>query len=124
MRGIRALRVGELIQQELSYLLAREMKDPRLELVAVTRVELSEDIKYGKVYISAYGGGDQKEVMEALEGAAGFIKGQLGKRLKIKQVPQLSFRFDESAEHGVRISKLLRDLGVSGQNRAEGTQDR
>lgn len=114
MRGIRALRVGELIQQELSYLLAREMKDPRLEFVSVTRVELSDDIKYAKVYISAYGGGDQKEIMEALEGAAGFIRGQLGKRLKIKQVPQLSFRFDESAEHGVKISKLLRDLGVSG----------
>ncbi len=114
MQGKRFIRVGELILQEMSYLLSRKMKDPRMTHVAITRVEMSEDIKHARVYISIYGDeNNKKEVMEALAGATGFIRGHLGKKLRIKQVPQLIFQLDESAEYSVKINKMLRDLGVS-----------
>jgi ribosome-binding factor A len=114
MQGKRSLRVRELLQQELSYLFTRRMKDPRLESVTITRVEMTDDIKYARVYVSIYGKEeDRDEIMKALEGATGFIRGQLGRKLRIKQVPELTFRLDDSAEYSVKISKMLRDLGVS-----------
>jgi ribosome-binding factor A len=105
--------VGELLQQEISYLFTREMKDPRLEWVTVTRVEITDDLKHARIYISAYQqDSNRMETLRALKGATGFIRGQLGKKLKLKQVPQLIFKIDDSAEYSIKISKMLKELGV------------
>ena len=114
MQGKRSLRVGELLQQEISYLFTREMKDPRVESLIVTKVEVTDDLKHARVFISTYLQNlDMTETLQALKGATGFIRGQLGRRLKLKQVPQVAFKIDESAEHSIKISKMLRDLGIN-----------
>lgn len=115
MQGKRTLRVGELLHQEISHLLTRDMKDPRVGFMTVSRVEVTEDLKHAKVYMSIYGSEpDRREAMLALKGATGFIRGRLGKRLRLKQIPQLTFLVDESAEYSVKISKMLKELGVGG----------
>ena len=108
MQGKRSLRVGELLHQEIAHLFAREMKDPRLALLTVASVIVSDDLKHAKVYISIYGREPLgEEIIPALKGAEGFIRGQMGKKLNLKHIPHLSFLVDESAEHSIKISKIL-----------------
>ena len=105
------MRVGELIQTENADLLLRQLKDPRLSMATVSQVEVSPDLRYARVYISHLG--DEVEQQMAIEGflcAAGFIRNQLGKRLKLRYVPQLSFTLDTTIAYGVRISSILHDL--------------
>ncbi len=107
----RTIQVGGLIQQEISELLVRKIKDPRLELVTITGVEVSPDLKLARVYFSRFG--DPEEVRRGLEGlqsATGFIKRELGQRLKLRRVPDLEFAHDTSFEYGDRIESLLKDL--------------
>lgn len=113
MQGKRSLRVGELLHQEISHILSRDMKDPRLSSLTVTRVDLTDDLKHARVYVSVFGRGlYSNEIVPALEGATGFIRGRLGKTLKLKWIPQLIFQVDESVEYSLKISKMLKDLGV------------
>ena len=114
MTTYRCIRVGELIQAELADLLLRELKDPRLHMVTVSRVEVSNDLRHARVYISRMG--TEEEQQAALAGfqrAAGFIRTQLGKRLKLRYIPQFTFTLDTAIAYGVRISQILRDLSGS-----------
>jgi ribosome-binding factor A len=111
MTRYRPVRVGELIQAELADLLLRQLKDPRLRMAAVSRVEVSADLRHARVYISHMGTKtEQQAALEGFERAAGFIRGQLGRRLHLRYVPQLSFQLDTSIAYGVRISSMLHDL--------------
>jgi ribosome-binding factor A len=115
MTSYRPVRVGELIQTEIADLLLRQMKDPRLNMVTVSRVEVSSDLRYARIYVSHMG--NEVEQQMAIEGflhAAGFIRNQLGKRLKLRHVPQLSFKLDTAIAYGVRISSILNDLTTAG----------
>jgi ribosome-binding factor A len=104
-------RVGDLLRQEISEIMHRRMKDPRLGFLTVTLVEVSPDLRYAKVYVSSPGTEDElTDRIKILSGAAGFIRGELFKRVTLKFMPELSFRADRSIEHGIRISKVLRDL--------------
>jgi len=102
-------RVNHLIRQEISELLRREVKDPRLGgLVSITQVETSADLKYAKVFVSCLGSEEEKkEVLSTLTSAAGFLHNELTKRLKLRHVPELDFRWDNSIEKGARILELL-----------------
>jgi ribosome-binding factor A len=102
-------RVNSMIRRELSDLLQRQVKDPRLgEFVAVTEVSVSPDLKFAKVFVSQLGDEDDKErVLKGLVSASGYFRTELGKRLKMRYVPELHFIWDESIEHGDRISQLL-----------------
>jgi ribosome-binding factor A len=114
MTEYRCIRVGELIQAELADLLLRELKDPRLHMATVSRVEVSTDLRHARVYVSRVG--NEEEQQAALEGfqrAAGFIRTQLGKRLKLRYIPQFTFTLDTAIAYGVRISQILRDLSGS-----------
>jgi len=103
--------VGGLIQQEISELLVRKIKDPRLELVTITGVEVSPDLKSARVYFSRFGHADEiKRCLEGLQSATGFIKRELGQRMKLRRVPDLEFVHDTSFEYGDRIELLLKDL--------------
>jgi len=111
MQGKRLDRVNQLIKEEISLLLQRELKDPRLGFVSVTEVETSKDLRSAKVYISVLGGDDQwKASMAALVSARGFVRNWLRQHLDLRVTPDLDFRPDRSMEHAARIQALLKDL--------------
>jgi ribosome-binding factor A len=111
----RARRIADQIQRELADLLRLELKDPRVpELVTVTGVEVSQDQSHAKVFFTLLG--DDHKIEEAtagLKSAAGFLRTQLGHRMKLRVVPQLDFRYDTSVERGVRLSHLIDEAVAS-----------
>lgn len=111
MPGYRAVRVAELIQAEIANLLLRQLKDPRLYMTTISHVEVSPDLRYARVYISHTGNeAAQQAAVEGFFHATGFIRNQLGKRLKLRYVPQLDFKLDTAIAYGVRISRILNTL--------------
>jgi ribosome-binding factor A len=110
-RPKRTVQVGGLIQQEVSDLLTRKLKDPRLEMVVITGVDVSPDLKLARVYFSRYGRPEEvRQAAEGLQKAAGYIKRELGARLQLRYVPDLQFLHDSSYEYGDRIEALLKAL--------------
>ena len=110
-RPKRTVQVGGLIQQELSDLLLRKIKDPRLEMVTITGVEVSPDLKLARVFFSRYGHPEAtRRTVEGLQRAAGFLRRELGERMKLRYVPELEFIHDTSYEYGDRIEALLKTI--------------
>ncbi len=119
MTSYRPARVGELIQTELAALLLKDLKDPRLELTTVSHVEVSPDLRHARVYISRVGSVEEQEnALAGFQRAGGFIRGRLGKRLKLRYVPKLEFVIDTGIAYGVRISSMLNELVPQEQNDA------
>jgi len=107
----RPSRVGELLQAEIAHLLLRQLKDPRLSMATISRVEVSSDLRHACVYISRIGSeAEQQAALQGFQHAAGFIRSQLGKHLKLRYTPELVFRLDTTIAYGVRISRILHDL--------------
>src|SRR5213594_3362533 len=107
----RPQRLALQIQQEVSWMLARNTKDRRIGFVTVTGVDLSPDLRHAKVYVSAMGSERQKkESMEALNHAAGWIRHELGQRVRMKFLPEIVFRSDSSLDYGERIDRLLEEI--------------
>lgn len=107
----RARRVGEEIKKELSQIIQTEMKDPRLGFLSITDVEASSDLRYVKVFVSIMGTEQEQTLtMGILQRAVGFLRSELGSRIRLRYTPELSFHLDNSIENGARIEKLLRDL--------------
>ena len=116
MQGKRLDRVNQLIKEEVSMLLQRELKDPRLGFVTVTEVDTSKDLRQAKIFVSVLGGDEQwKASMTALTSARGFIRNWLRQHLDLRVTPELIFHPDRSMEHAARIQALLKELRVSGQ---------
>lgn len=111
MQGKRLDRINQLIKEEISTLLQRELKDPRLGFVTVTEVETSKDLRTAKVFVSVLGGDIQwKGSLAALESARGFVRNWLRDHLDLRVTPTLDFRPDRSMEHAARIQSLLKGL--------------
>jgi ribosome-binding factor A len=111
----RAQRVAERIKEEMADIL-RRVKDPRVGFASVVRVECSSDLRYAKVYISVFGPeADQQATMRGLENAKGFIRSELGRRVRLFHTPELHFALDTSIAHGDRIARLLAGLGDGGR---------
>ena len=111
MSELRVRKMQEFIKQEVSSMLLREVKDPRLGFVTVTGVHLTGDLREATVYVSLFGSEkEKKESMTALEMATGFIRGELGKRLKIYYTPQISFEQDTSLDYGMHIEGLIKQI--------------
>lgn len=109
----RAERVAETIKEEVSLVIQREVKDPRIGFLTVTAVELSDDLRYAKIFVSVYG--SQKERMKSLKGlqsATRFIRREVGQRVKLRYIPEIVFKWDESVEKGAHIEQLLRQVGL------------
>jgi ribosome-binding factor A len=116
MTNKRAIRVGELLKEEISQIVLREMKDPRIGFVSVTDVEVSGDLRHAKVFISVYGSDKEKEeTLEGLQQAQGFVRKLVGERIKIHHTPEIIFRYDDSIENGVHISEIIKELKESGE---------
>jgi len=105
----RILRINNLIRQEISELLQRQVKDPRLgNFVAVTEVSTSQDFKYAKVFVSCISNDEEKQkILDALTAASGFLRRELTKNLRLRHTPELSFHWDNSIEQGDHILQLL-----------------
>ncbi|MCK9221565.1 MAG: 30S ribosome-binding factor RbfA [Limnochordia bacterium] len=107
----RAEKVREAVRQEASDIIMRNLKDPRVGFVTVTDVEVTGDLRQVKIFVSVYGDEEsRKTTMEGLSSATGFVRSELGKRIRLRHTPEISFVFDESIERGARIFSLLREL--------------
>ena len=104
----RGFRVADQIQRDLSELIARELKDPRVGMVTLQGVEVTPDYAHAKVFFSTLAGSQTVDaVLEGLQKASGFLRRELGKRIRIHTTPQLHFVFDQSLERGADLSKLI-----------------
>jgi ribosome-binding factor A len=110
----RTRRVGEQIQREVAGILQEEFKDPRLGMISVSGVEVSRDLAHAKIYISVLGREeDVSETIKVLNKAAGFLRHQLGQRMRLRSVPQLRFLYDGSLAEGARMDALIAEALAS-----------
>ncbi len=114
----RTRRVGEQIQRDLAELIRSEIRDPRLGMVTVNHVKVSRDMSHARVYVTMLGEQEDRDVsLSILNKMAGYLRGQIGKRMKIRMIPELKFFYDESIDRGARIESLLK--GVAPADKAE-----
>lgn len=113
MASNRIGRTNDDIQRVLSTLL-RSVKDPRVNqgMLSIMRVEATGDLRYAKVYISALGEVDEKELKKGLKSASGWLRKELGSSLSLRYTPELIFEIDHSIQHGAEINKIIADLGI------------
>jgi len=107
-------RVNNLIRQEISELLQRQVKDPRLgNFISVTEVHTSPDLRYAKIFISSIGSDEgRQETLSVLAVASGFFRKELARRLRLRRIPELNFQWDDSIERGDHLLKLIDDVSV------------
>ena len=118
MQSRRLDRLGGQIQEEVSDIILRKLRDPRIGFVTVTKVRVSADLSYASIYISVMGGAeDIDRSLESLEGASSFIRSEMGRRLKIRHIPEIRFHYDDTEIKGARIDSLLKRLKESRDDR-------
>jgi ribosome-binding factor A len=111
MSNVRANRVAEQLKKEVSDIIQRELKDPRIGFITITDVDVTGDLQQAKVFITVYGEEEErKQTFDGLEKAKGFIRSEAGKRIQLRKTPEISFEFDESIERGNRIETLIREM--------------
>lgn len=116
----RSEKVAEAIHEEISRLLIKGVKDPRVGFITVTGVKVTDDLHLATVYFSIIGGETERKGAEAgLNSARGFLRREIGKVLRMRYVPDLMFRFDESVEYGSRIESLLKQIHETEETDAE-----
>jgi ribosome-binding factor A len=109
----RSDRVSELILQEVSWIIKNEVKDPGVGFVTLTRVDLSSDLRYAKIYVSIMGEETEKvSGLEALNRAKGYIRSSFGNRVRLRYLPEFTFVLDRSLERVKRINEILREIGT------------
>jgi ribosome-binding factor A len=113
MASNRKGRINEELQRELSALI-RTLKDPRVQqsMVSITKVEATGDLRYAKVFVSVLDKDKSKETVRGLRSAAGFLRREIGSRLKLRYTPELIFEEDDSIAYGAKMFELLRKLEV------------
>lgn len=113
-------RINEQLRQEISLLLRAEARDPRVALATITEVVTSRELDHARVYVTALGDEAEKaEVLAGLQSAAAFLRTQLGKRLRMRRVPELHFEIDRKLENALRIESLLREALPDAEHSAE-----
>jgi ribosome-binding factor A len=111
MRFKRSQRIQELILEEISKLVQSGLKDPRIGFTTVTKVEVTDNLKRAKIFISVMGSEKEKaETLDGLNSAKGFIRNAMGKNLYLRYLPELEFRRDDNADHVEKISRILNEL--------------
>lgn len=105
-------RVDELLRQEIGAILARDVQDPRIGFATITDVETTPDLRHARVWVSVIGSEPERaETLAALERAMGYVRHELGRRLRIRRIPDLHVRLDDSSERGTRLLRLISELG-------------
>jgi len=111
MMSHRPNRVGEQMKKELSDIIGRKIKDPRIGFVTVTDVQVTGDLQQAKVFISVLGDDEQREnTLKGLAKAKGFIRSEIGHRIRLRKTPEIIFEFDESIDYGNKIENLLHQI--------------
>jgi len=111
MEGKRSEKVADLIQKEISQMLVKSVKDPRIGFVTITRVTVSEDCRFAKVYYSTAGTQAERESsMKGLESAKGYVRKELGRRIRLRYTPDIMFQFDPSIEYAIHMEELIHSL--------------
>jgi ribosome-binding factor A len=104
-------RIDQLLRQEIGEILAREVQDPRIGFVTITDVETAPDLSTARVWVSVIGQPDERvETMRALQRAMPFVRHELGSRVRLRRIPELHVRIDDTAQRGTRVLRLLADL--------------
>jgi len=117
-QGPRASRVGEEIRQEIGLLLSREVHDPGIGFITITRVKVSPDLQQARIFYTLLGDDRTKRATaQALERATPFLRRQIGQRIRLRRVPELAFEFDRGVEYQDRVEQLLRDLAAEREAR-------
>ncbi|MCY4401390.1 MAG: 30S ribosome-binding factor RbfA [Candidatus Poribacteria bacterium] len=117
-------RVSALIQRELSEVIQREVKDPRVAFCTVTHTEVSPDLKYVDVKVSVIGGAEQKEnTLIGLKSAAGFLRREISRRLSLRYSPEIRFILDDSVDHLMKIDGLLKEIDSEDETIESSEQD-
>ncbi|PXW88650.1 ribosome-binding factor A [Pseudogracilibacillus auburnensis] len=99
------------MKKEIGEILNQKLKDPRIGFVTVTDVELTNDLQHATVFISVLGNDNEKQdTLIGLAKASGFVRSEVGKRIRLRKVPDITFQFDEAHEYGNRIDAILREL--------------
>lgn len=124
MASERPARVGEQIREDLAELLAREVHDPGIGFLTITRVQVTSDLQSARVYYTTLGDAQaRKQSSRALERATPFLRRQLGRRLRLRRIPELHFFFDENIERLDRVERILQELQTERAGRAEGPSE-
>ncbi|HUL21829.1 MAG TPA: 30S ribosome-binding factor RbfA [Thermodesulfobacteriota bacterium] len=111
MEGKRSEKVADLIQKEVSQMLVRDVKDPRIGFVTITKVAVSEDCRFAKVYFSVAGTPAERESSgKGLDSAKGYVRKELGRRLRLRYTPEIVFQFDPSIEYAIHMEEVIRDI--------------
>lgn len=125
MSSQRPGRVREAIRQEIARIVQYEMKDPRLGFITITKVELTDDLRYARIYFSVLGEDKDKHLtLKGLNSAKGYIKGLLSDRIKLRFMPEISFSIDQSMEHAKHIHDILEKLKKEKKEKADERSDR
>ena len=110
-QGSRPERVADQIRAEVTSIIARDLQDPRIGFITITRVEVSPDLQHARVFYTALGdAAARKNTAAGLGRSAGFMRRELGKRLRLRRTPELEFHYDESIAHQDRVEQLLQEL--------------
>jgi ribosome-binding factor A len=113
MEGKRSEKVADLIQKEISQMLVKSIKDPRIGFVTITKVTVSEDFRLAKVYFSVAGTLEERErSMKGLDSAKGYVRKELGQRIRLRYTPEIMFQFDPSIEYAIHMEELIQSTHV------------
>jgi ribosome-binding factor A len=111
MEKKRSDKVADLIQREISQMLLKSIKDPRIGFVTITKVNVSEDCRFAKVYFSVVGTLTERErSMKGLNSARGFVRKELGRRIRLRYTPEILFQFDPSIEYAIHMGELIQNI--------------
>ena len=108
--SIKSERISDSLIEQISYILATEVKNKDIKFVTITDVKVTNDLGFAKVYFTVLDEDKKEETLKALKSASGFIRHELRDRVDIRQIPELSFIYDESIEYGKRIEEKLKEI--------------
>lgn len=115
-------RIDEEMKKEISHIITYDLKDPNITgLISVTKVKVSGDLKYAKVYVSMINAKDNKQVLAALKKSSGFVRTEIAKRMNLRLTPEIIFIFDDSIEYGAKIDTILKEVmkDIKPENKGE-----
>lgn len=111
MSSRRSARVEKFLKEEISTIIQRQIKDPRIGFVTVTGAKITDDLRYATIFVTVYGSAsDRARTLAGLKSAEGFIRGQIGNRIRLRYTPEIIFKFDKSLERATHISEVLEEI--------------
>ena len=116
MKNVRLERINSELKKTIAYIIDTELRDPQIDaMVSVSNVDITPNLEFARVYITSIGNTEPEEVLNRIKGAAGFIRGQVSKKIKLRITPRLDFHLDTSEEYYSKIDNILKNITYSTQ---------